>query len=70
MYLVAAKAYKTKEPKYYLTKTFMIDGIEKTFYKEFGSDLVTDKTKALKYTDEDLKEVPIFTANYDKEEVK
>jgi hypothetical protein len=70
MYLVATKAYKTKEPMYYLTKTFMIDGIEKTFYKEYGNDLVTDKVNALMYTEEELKEMPMFTTTYNKEEVK
>lgn len=70
MYLVATKAYKTKEPKYYLTKTLVINRECKTFYKEAGNNLVTDKKDAMTYTEKDLELLPMFTANYDKKEVK
>ena len=71
MYLVATKAYKTKEPKYYLTKTFKVDGERKTFYKYFGEDLVTDKVNAVTYTEKELQQFNGgFLEHYTKEEVK
>ena len=71
MYLVATKAYKTKEPKYYLTKTFKVDGESKTLYKFYGEDLVTDKVNAIMYTEEELEQFNGgFLEHYTKEEVK
>lgn len=71
MYLVSTKAYKTKEPKYYLTKTFKVDGERKTFYKHLREDLVTDKANAVTYTEKELEQFNgEYLKHYVKKEVK